>query len=151
LTQRQFIRNNQSRLLIDKFPVPILPSANSGILCAPVNRAISSNTSSNPDKIIARINDAIQMLLRVHVRVNGRAFYFRIDCRHNDIAMATTGNASQAGNNSELSGNDSTVYLGRASLVARSGIIITTKLIVSLFLSTDPIATLIIISKIPSC
>ncbi|XP_067212567.1 cholecystokinin receptor type A-like isoform X1 [Linepithema humile] len=48
---------------------------------------------------------------------------WRIDCRHNDIAMATTGNVSQAGNNSELSGNDSTVYLGRASLVARSEVV----------------------------
>jgi len=37
--------------------------------------------------------------------------------------MAATGNAGQAGNNSELSGNDSTVYLGKASLAARSGII----------------------------
>ncbi|EFN67222.1 Gastrin/cholecystokinin type B receptor [Camponotus floridanus] len=48
---------------------------------------------------------------------------WRVGCRHSDIAMATTGNVGQAGNNSELSGNDSTVYLGRASLVARSGII----------------------------
>lgn len=75
----------------------------------------------------------IDTLLRLHVRLHERVFYFRIDCRHNDIAMGTTGNVSQAGNNSELSGNDSTVYLGRASLVARSGIIMTTKLIVSLF------------------
>lgn len=59
----------------------------------------------------------------MNVHTNGRAFYFRVGCRHSDIAMATTGNAGQAGNNSELSGNDSTVYLGRASLVARSGII----------------------------
>ncbi|KYM85204.1 Cholecystokinin receptor [Atta colombica] len=48
---------------------------------------------------------------------------WRVGCRHNDIAMAATGNAGQAGNNSELSGNDSTVYLGKASLAARSGII----------------------------
>ncbi|KAL6267716.1 hypothetical protein P5V15_000787 [Pogonomyrmex californicus] len=45
---------------------------------------------------------------------------WRVGCRHSDIAMATTGNAGQAGNNSELSGNDSTVYLGKTSLVARS-------------------------------
>lgn len=50
-------------------------------------------------------------------------FYFRVGCRHSDIEMATTGNVGQVGNNSELSGNDSTVYLGKASLVARSGII----------------------------
>ncbi|KYQ56373.1 Cholecystokinin receptor [Trachymyrmex zeteki] len=48
---------------------------------------------------------------------------WRVGCRHSDIAMAATGNAGQAGNNSELSGNDSTVYLGKASLAARSGII----------------------------
>ncbi|XP_070152239.1 cholecystokinin receptor type A isoform X1 [Polyergus mexicanus] len=48
---------------------------------------------------------------------------WRVGCRHSDIAMATTGNAGQAGNNSELSGNDSTVYLGRASLVARSEVV----------------------------
>lgn len=35
--------------------------------------------------------------------------------------MATTGNAVQASNNSGVSGNDTTVYLGRASLAARSG------------------------------
>ena len=61
--------------------------------------------------------------LKINVRVNERTFYFRVGCRHNDIAMAATGNAGQAGNNSELSGNDSTVYLGKASLAARSGII----------------------------
>ncbi|EZA56385.1 Cholecystokinin receptor [Ooceraea biroi] len=49
---------------------------------------------------------------------------WRVSCRHNDVAMATTANAGQTGNNSELSGNDSAMYLGRASLVARSGIII---------------------------
>ncbi|XP_029155607.1 cholecystokinin receptor-like isoform X1 [Nylanderia fulva] len=48
---------------------------------------------------------------------------WRVGCRHSDIAMAATGNAGQAGNNSELSGNDSTVYLGRASLVARSEVV----------------------------
>lgn len=48
---------------------------------------------------------------------------WRVGCRHSDIAMAATGNAGQAGNNSELSGNDSTVYLGKASLVARSEVV----------------------------
>ncbi|TGZ52850.1 Cholecystokinin receptor type A [Temnothorax longispinosus] len=48
---------------------------------------------------------------------------WRVGCRHSDIAMATTGHAGQVGNNSELSVNDSTVYLGKASLVARSGIV----------------------------
>ncbi|XP_036139814.1 cholecystokinin receptor isoform X2 [Monomorium pharaonis] len=48
---------------------------------------------------------------------------WRVGCRHSDIAMATTGNAGQVGNNSELSGNDSTVYLGKASLVARSEVV----------------------------
>ncbi|XP_011138010.1 cholecystokinin receptor [Harpegnathos saltator] len=48
---------------------------------------------------------------------------WRVGCRHGDIAMATTGNAVQASNNSGLSGNDSTVYLGRASLAARSEVI----------------------------
>ncbi|KAK1120756.1 hypothetical protein K0M31_010960 [Melipona bicolor] len=35
--------------------------------------------------------------------------------------MASTRNAAQVGNNSELSGNESTVYLAKASLVTRSG------------------------------
>ncbi|XP_032664504.1 cholecystokinin receptor-like isoform X3 [Odontomachus brunneus] len=48
---------------------------------------------------------------------------WRVGCRHGDIAMATTGNAVQASNNSGLSGNDSTVYLGRASIAARSEVI----------------------------
>ncbi|KAG5332191.1 CCKAR protein, partial [Acromyrmex heyeri] len=56
---------------------------------------------------------------------------WRVGCRHSDIAMAATGNAGQVGNNSELSGNDSTVYLGKASLAARSGII--AKLIILLY------------------
>ncbi|XP_071631806.1 cholecystokinin receptor type A isoform X1 [Temnothorax longispinosus] len=48
---------------------------------------------------------------------------WRVGCRHSDIAMATTGHAGQVGNNSELSVNDSTVYLGKASLVARSEVV----------------------------
>ncbi|XP_026828905.1 cholecystokinin receptor isoform X2 [Ooceraea biroi] len=48
---------------------------------------------------------------------------WRVSCRHNDVAMATTANAGQTGNNSELSGNDSAMYLGRASLVARSEVV----------------------------
>ncbi|XP_076548373.1 cholecystokinin receptor type A [Osmia lignaria lignaria] len=45
---------------------------------------------------------------------------WRVGCRNSDIAMASTRNAVQGGNNSELSGNETTVYLGKASLVARS-------------------------------
>ncbi|KAH0955954.1 hypothetical protein HN011_008374 [Eciton burchellii] len=48
---------------------------------------------------------------------------WRVGCGHNDVATATAANAGQAGNNSELSGNDSTVCLGRASLVARSEVV----------------------------
>ncbi|XP_020282458.1 cholecystokinin receptor type A-like isoform X2 [Pseudomyrmex gracilis] len=48
---------------------------------------------------------------------------WRVGCRHGDIAMAATANTGQAGNNSELSGNESTAYLGRASLVARSEVV----------------------------
>ncbi|KOC64029.1 Cholecystokinin receptor type A [Habropoda laboriosa] len=49
---------------------------------------------------------------------------WRIGCRNSDIAMTSTRNTAQVGNNSELSGNESTIYLGKASLVARSGIVI---------------------------
>ncbi|CAK9816450.1 Cholecystokinin receptor [Anthophora quadrimaculata] len=48
---------------------------------------------------------------------------WRIGCRNSDIAMASTRNATQVGNNSELSGNESTIYLGKASLVARSEVV----------------------------
>ncbi|PBC32208.1 Cholecystokinin receptor type A [Apis cerana cerana] len=47
--------------------------------------------------------------------------FYRVGCRNSDIAMASTRNAAQAGNNSELSGNESAVYLGKASLATRSG------------------------------
>ncbi|KOX75256.1 Cholecystokinin receptor type A [Melipona quadrifasciata] len=49
---------------------------------------------------------------------------WRVGCRNSDIAMASTRNAAQVGNNSELSGNESTVYLAKASLVTRSGTVI---------------------------
>ncbi|CAL7951301.1 unnamed protein product [Xylocopa violacea] len=48
---------------------------------------------------------------------------WRVGCRNSDIAMTSTRNAAQAGNNSELSGNESTVYLGKASLVTRSEVV----------------------------
>lgn len=48
---------------------------------------------------------------------------WRVGCRNSDIAMTSTRHATQVGNNSELSGNESTVYLGRASLVARSEVV----------------------------
>ncbi|XP_076686410.1 cholecystokinin receptor type A [Andrena cerasifolii] len=48
---------------------------------------------------------------------------WRVGCRNSDIAMTSTRNAVQVGNNSELSGNESTIYLGKASLVARSEVV----------------------------
>ncbi|XP_043525873.1 cholecystokinin receptor type A-like isoform X3 [Frieseomelitta varia] len=48
---------------------------------------------------------------------------WRVGCRNSDIAMASTRNAAQVGNNSELSGNESTVYLAKASLVTRSEVV----------------------------
>ncbi|XP_076754009.1 cholecystokinin receptor type A isoform X2 [Xylocopa sonorina] len=48
---------------------------------------------------------------------------WRVGCRNSDIAMTSSRNAAQAGNNSELSGNESTVYLGKASLVTRSEVV----------------------------
>ncbi|KAG6796368.1 cholecystokinin receptor-like [Apis mellifera caucasica] len=48
---------------------------------------------------------------------------WRVGCRNSDIAMASTRNAAQAGNNSELSGNESAVYLGKASLATRSEVV----------------------------
>ncbi|XP_015434702.1 PREDICTED: cholecystokinin receptor type A-like [Dufourea novaeangliae] len=48
---------------------------------------------------------------------------WRVGCRHSEIAMTSTRNAIQAANNSEISGNESTIYLGKASLVARSEVI----------------------------
>ncbi|XP_017752765.1 PREDICTED: cholecystokinin receptor type A-like [Eufriesea mexicana] len=48
---------------------------------------------------------------------------WRVGCRNSDIAMASIRNATQAENNSELSGNESTIYLGKASLVTRSEVV----------------------------
>nr|XP_003700734.2 PREDICTED: cholecystokinin receptor type A-like isoform X1 [Megachile rotundata] len=48
---------------------------------------------------------------------------WRVGCRNSDVATASTKNAAQGGNNSELSGNETTVYLGKASLVARSEVV----------------------------
>ncbi|XP_076636547.1 cholecystokinin receptor type A isoform X2 [Colletes latitarsis] len=48
---------------------------------------------------------------------------WRVGCRNSDVAMTSTRNAMQGANNSELSGNESTVYLGKASLVARSEVV----------------------------
>ncbi|XP_076162819.1 cholecystokinin receptor type A [Ptiloglossa arizonensis] len=48
---------------------------------------------------------------------------WRVGCRNSNIAMTSPRNAIQVGNNSELSGNDSTIYLGKASLVARSEVV----------------------------
>ncbi|XP_043264043.1 cholecystokinin receptor-like, partial [Colletes gigas] len=48
---------------------------------------------------------------------------WRVGCRNSDVAMTSTRNAIQGANNSELSGNESTIYLGKASLVARSEVV----------------------------
>ncbi|XP_031849886.1 cholecystokinin receptor type A isoform X2 [Nomia melanderi] len=45
---------------------------------------------------------------------------WRVGCRNSDVAMTSTKNAIQVGNNSELSGNESTIYLAKTSLVAKS-------------------------------
>lgn len=57
--------------------------------------------------------------------------FYRVGCRNSDIAMASTRNAAQAGNNSELSGNESAVYLGKASLATRSGNVISSLIDIS--------------------
>ncbi|XP_078046817.1 cholecystokinin receptor type A [Augochlora pura] len=48
---------------------------------------------------------------------------WRVGCRDGDVAMTSTRNAIQVGNNSELSVNESTIYLGKASLVAKSEVV----------------------------
>ncbi|XP_053990016.1 cholecystokinin receptor type A-like isoform X1 [Hylaeus volcanicus] len=48
---------------------------------------------------------------------------WRVGFRNSDIAMTSARNAIQVGNNSELSGNESTIDLGKASLVARSEVV----------------------------
>ncbi|XP_024940723.1 cholecystokinin receptor type A-like isoform X4 [Cephus cinctus] len=45
------------------------------------------------------------------------------DCAEDEVSVAAMRNGVQAGN-SDLSGNDSTIYLGRASLMARSEVVL---------------------------
>ncbi|KAK2585116.1 hypothetical protein KPH14_008627 [Odynerus spinipes] len=48
---------------------------------------------------------------------------WRVGCRNSDVPMSAVGNATQTGNNSEFSGNESAIYLGKTSLLARTEVV----------------------------